>query len=132
MSSIIMRQNKATNNALETSKRSGKFACHFVDIVEEERDRVLFRARGIGGWAMRALQRLLSPVEHDLAFSGSFQDVNIFGSDRSFMERIICFFKLIPQCPDAFGEWSVDTRRFLASAMSAAKLRSVRVCGRLT
>lgn len=59
MSSIIMRQNNATSNALETSKRSGKFACHFVDIVEEGRDRVLFRARRIGGWALWALQRSL-------------------------------------------------------------------------
>ena len=41
MSSIVMRQTEATIHTLETFKRNGKFARHFVDVGEKvDYDRV--------------------------------------------------------------------------------------------
>ena len=43
-----MRQTETTIHVFEIFKRSGKPACHFVDVVEEVGGRVLFRTRSIG------------------------------------------------------------------------------------
>jgi hypothetical protein len=59
MSSIVMRQTEATIHTLETFKRNGKFARHFVDVGEKVDWFVLCRASGIGGWVLLALQRSL-------------------------------------------------------------------------